>query len=77
MKTFILSLLLLSSYVHIMAKDIKGRIFDSENRPIEFVNVAAFVNGSIVGGCVTDSIGYFTLSVPNNCNKIRERYGRE
>lgn len=74
MKTFILSILLLSSYANFMAKNIKGRVLDSENQPIEFANISAFVNDSIIGGCMTDSIGHFSLTAPNDCNKIRVSY---
>ncbi len=74
MKTLIISLLFLSSYVYGMAKNINSRVLDSENQPIEFANVSAFVNDSIVGGCVTDSIGRFSLIAPDNCDKIRVSY---
>ncbi len=53
MKTLIISLLFLSSYAYGLAKNINGRVLDSENQPIEFANVSAFVNDSIVGGCVS------------------------
>ncbi len=74
MKTLIISLLFLSSYAYGLAKNINGRVLDSENQPIEFANVSAFVNDSIVGGCVTDSIGRFSLTAPNDCDKIRVSY---
>ncbi len=67
----ILTLLLLSSYVSTLAINVKGKVMDSESGPIEFANVSAFVNDSIIGGCVTDSMGIFSLVVPNDCNKIR------
>ncbi len=71
MKTIILSVLLLSSCASAIAINIKGRVIDSDSQPIEFSNVSAFVNDSIVGGCVADSIGRFSLVVSDNCNKIR------
>lgn len=74
MKTLILSLLLLSSYASAKAIDINGNVLDSEWNPIEFANVSAFVNDSIVGGCVTDSIGHFSFEVPEICNRIRVSY---
>ena len=64
MKTLILSIFLLSSYASAKAIDINGNVLDSERNPIEFANVSAFVNDSIVGGCVTDSIGHFSFEVP-------------
>jgi hypothetical protein len=57
-----------------MAINIKGRVIDSDSQPIEFANVSAFVNDSIVGGCITDSIGGFSLAVSDDCNKIRISY---
>ncbi len=74
MKTLIISILLLSAYAYGMAKNINGRVLDSENQPIEFANVSAFVNDSIVGGCVTDSIGRFSLTAADDCDKIRISY---
>lgn len=40
MKTIILSMLLLSSYVNAMAMNIKGRVIDSASQPIGFANVS-------------------------------------
>ncbi|MDE6028209.1 MAG: carboxypeptidase-like regulatory domain-containing protein, partial [Muribaculaceae bacterium] len=74
MKTFILSSLLLLTYAHVMGKNIRGQVLDQENQPIEFANVSVFVNDSIVGGCVTDSIGHFYFTAPDDCNKIRVSY---
>ena len=71
MKTVILSILLLSSNASIKAIDITGRVTDYASQPIEFANVSAFANDSIVGGCVTDSIGCFTLTTSDDCDKIR------
>lgn len=56
------------------AIDIRGKVLDAENNPIEFVNVSAFENDSIVGGCVTDSTGVFSFSVTAVCNKVRLSY---
>ncbi len=67
-------MLLLSSSVSVMGINIKGKVIDSESQPIEFANVTAFVNDSIVGGCVTDSIGKFSLTAPDDCDKIRISY---
>lgn len=74
MKTIILSMLLLSSCASVLAMNIKGRVIDSDSQPIEFANVSAFVNDSIVGGCITDSSGSFSLAVSDDCNKIRVSY---
>lgn len=74
MKTVILSILLLSSNASIKAIDITGRVTDYASQPIEFANVSAFANDSIVGGCVTDSIGCFTLTTSDDCDKIRVSY---
>ena len=59
MKTIFLFTMLLSSCASVLAMNIKGRVIDSDSQPIEFANVSAFVNDSIVGGCVTDSIDSF------------------
>lgn len=74
MKTIFLFIMLLSSCASAMAINIKGRVIDSDSQPIEFANISAFVNDSIVEGCVTDSIGCFSIAVSDDCNKIRVSY---
>lgn len=74
MKTILISILILLSCTNAFAIIIKGKIIDTERNPIEFASVSAFLNDSIVGGCVTDSIGSFSLEVSDNCNKLRVSY---
>ena len=74
MKKLILSILLLSPYAYVAAKNIKGKVVDPDSHPIEFANVSAFANDSISGGCVTDSTGCFSLTVTDDCNRIRVSY---
>ena len=74
MKNVILSILLLSPYAYVAAKNIKGKVVDPDSHPIEFANVSAFANDSIIGGCVTDSTGCFALTVLDECNRIRVSY---
>ncbi len=71
MKTAILLCLLSIAYVNGMAMDVKGRVIDEENNPIEFASVSCFANDSIVGGGVTDINGKFSLSLNEKCDKIR------
>jgi len=54
-----------------MAMNIRGRVLDEANHPIEFANIAVFANDSIVGGCVTDSAGVFSVEAPALCDKVR------
>ncbi|MCM1518005.1 MAG: outer membrane beta-barrel protein [Pseudoflavonifractor sp.] len=71
---YILFLLLLLSGASAMAANLKGTVLDTDNRPIEFASVSVFVNDSIVGGCLTDSIGNFHITVPDGCDKVRVSY---
>ncbi len=54
----------------LLAKGIMGRVVDNLHQPIEFANVSVFVGDSIAGGCVTDSVGSFSLSVPDRANRL-------
>ena len=63
--TLIFSILIAS------AKEIGGVVIDSESHPIEFANVTAFCNDTVVGGGVTDSQGRFMIEVDSECNKVR------
>lgn len=74
MRIIHIPLLLLLSAASALATNLKGRVLDSENRPIEFANVSVFINDSIVSGCLTDSIGNFLITVPDGCNKVRVSY---
>ncbi len=72
MKKMIMTLLCLSAAcANAFALQLKGRVLDPERHPVEFANVSAFTGDSIAGGCVTDSVGRFSLEVPDDCNRIR------
>lgn len=71
MKKMVLSLTLcLSLFDLLSAKNVKGIVMDNFRQPIEFVNVSAFKGDSIVGGCITDSIGEFSLTLPDMANLL-------
>ena len=53
------------------AKEIEGIVMDSDSIPIEFANVTAFANGSVVGGGITDASGLFNITVGSDCNRLR------
>lgn len=53
------------------AREIEGVVMNSDSIPIEFANVTAFVNDSIVGGGITDASGFFRIKVSSDCNKLR------
>ena len=44
---------------------------DSDSIPVEFANITAFANDSVVGGGVTDAKGLFKIEAGPGCNKIR------
>lgn len=55
----------------LQAKRLKGKVVDENIESIEFANVVAFVNDSVVGGMVTDAEGRFSMIVDDKCNQIR------
>lgn len=65
-----LSLILLS-VSPVSAKEIEGVVVDADSIPIEFANITAFANDSVVGGGITDANGLFRIEVGTNCNKVR------
>lgn len=44
---------------------------DTDSIPIEFANVTAFANDSVVGGGITDASGLFKIKVGSDCNRLR------
>lgn len=53
------------------AREIQGVVMDSDSIPIEFANVTAFANDSVVGGGITDASGLFNIKVGSDCNRLR------
>lgn len=53
------------------AKDINGIVVDTDSIPVEFANVTAFTNDSVIGGGVTDVSGLFNIKVDSDCNRLR------
>lgn len=53
------------------AKEIEGIVMDTDSIPIEFANVTAFANDSVVGGGITDASGLFNIKVGSDCNRLR------
>ncbi len=62
---------MLCSLFSIWGKEIKGVVIDTDSIPIEFANITAFANDSVVGGGVTDATGLFRIEVGAACNKVR------
>lgn len=66
----ILSILLWSTSLA-SAREIEGIVVDTDSIPIEFANVTAFANDSVVGGGITDASGLFNIKVSSDCNRLR------
>ncbi|MDE6770439.1 MAG: carboxypeptidase-like regulatory domain-containing protein [Muribaculaceae bacterium] len=53
------------------AKKIEGIVVDTDSIPVEFANITAFANDSVVGGAITDTNGLFRIDTESDCDKIR------
>ena len=69
--TLLILSIILSSLSVASAKEIEGTVMDSDSIPVEFANITAFANDSVVGGGVTDAKGLFKIEAGPGCNKIR------
>ncbi len=66
MKTLFMILSLLLLPVIALCNDIKGNVKDENKSPVAYVNVIALNNDSLfVCGTTTDSLGYFSLTIPD------------
>lgn len=70
-RTLIILTILLCSISLASAREIEGIVMDSDSIPIEFANVTAFANDSVVGGGITDASGLFNIKVGSDCNRLR------
>lgn len=64
-------IIILCALTQMSAKEIKGSITDTDSIPIEFANITAFADDSVVCGGVTDALGNFIIDVGSDCNRIR------
>ena len=67
MKTTILFLTAVLSVFPAFSRDIKGRILDENNAPLENVNVALYCDSTFVAGGISDSAGLFSISTDTDC----------
>lgn len=70
-RALIILTILLCSIPLSSAREIEGIVMDTDSIPIEFANVTAFANDSVVGGGITDASGLFNIMVGSDCNRIR------
>lgn len=70
-RALIILTILLCSISLSSARKIEGIVIDTDSLPIEFANVTAFANDSVVGGGITDASGLFKIKVGSDCNRLR------
>lgn len=70
-RALIILTILLCSIPLSSAREIEGIVMDTDSIPIEFANVTAFVNDSVVGGGITNASGLFKIKVGSDCNRLR------
>lgn len=63
--------IILCSVSVVSAREIEGIVMDTDSIPIEFANVTAFANDSVVGGGITNASGLFKVKVGSDCNRLR------
>lgn len=64
----------LMPWLMLAAREISGRMTDSDSVAIEFANVAAFARDSVVGGGMTDVSGGFRIMFSGRCDSVRVSY---
>lgn len=70
-RALIILTILLCSIPLSSAREIEGIVMDTDSIPIEFANVTAFANDSVVGGGITNASGLFKIKVGSDCNRLR------
>lgn len=70
-RALIILTILLCSISLSSAREIEGIVMDTDSLPIEFANVTAFANDSVVGGGITNASGLFKIKVGSDCNRLR------
>lgn len=70
-RSLLILTILLCSISLSAAREIEGIVMDTDSVPIEFANVTAFANDSVVGGGITDASGLFNIKVGSDCNRLR------
>lgn len=70
-RALIILTILLCSIPLSSARELEGIVMDTDSIPIEFANVTAFTNDSVVGGGITNASGLFKVKVGSDCNRLR------
>ena len=68
MKTAILILTALCAGLPALSRDIKGRILDENNAPLEYVNVVLYCDSTFVAGGISDAEGLFSIPTDADCD---------
>ena len=68
MKTAILILTALCAGLPAFSRDIKGRILDENNAPLEYVNVVLYCDSTFVAGGISDAEGLFSIPTDADCD---------
>ena len=68
MKTAILILTALCAGLPAFSRDIKGRVLDENNVPLDFVNVVLYCDSTFVAGGISDAEGLFSIPTDADCD---------
>lgn len=67
-KILMLAMAVIMATLTAFSREIKGRILDETNAPLDFVNVALYCDSTFVAGGITDAEGIFSIPVDAGCD---------
>ena len=68
MKQIITLLIAFLAILPAFSREIKGRIIDENNAPLDFVNVVLYCDSTYIAGGISDSEGNFSISAETGCS---------
>ncbi|MCI9055586.1 MAG: outer membrane beta-barrel protein [Muribaculaceae bacterium] len=68
MKQIITLLIAFLAILPVFSREIKGRIIDENNTPLDFVNVVLYCDSTYIAGGISDPEGNFSISAETGCS---------
>lgn len=67
MKHTIAFLIALFAIVPAFSREVKGRILDENNSPLDYANVVLYCDSTFIAGGISDAEGLFIIDTDTNC----------